>query len=74
MVLFGQIFIYRPDGKTLATIGCYWACPFVTKVFDFSNPMVLPLTEIKEIELLGNEIIVGWLDRVFPKLNWLFMK
>lgn len=52
-----------PDGKTLATIGCYWACPYVIKLFDFTNPMDLPLQEIKEISLLGNdEIIVGWAD------------
>jgi hypothetical protein len=51
------------DGKTLATIGCYWACPFVIKLFDFTNPTKLPLREIKEMELLDNdENIVGWLD------------
>jgi hypothetical protein len=35
----------------------------VIKVFDFSDPMTLPLKEIEEIELLGNdEIISEWLD------------
>jgi hypothetical protein len=56
-------FHLSPNGKTLATIGCYWACPFVIKFFDFTNPTKLPLREIKEIELLDNdENIVGWLD------------
>ena len=56
-------FHLSPDGKTLATIGCYWACPYVIKLFDFTNPMKLPLKEISEIELLGNdEIIIGWID------------
>jgi hypothetical protein len=56
-------FHLSPDGQTLATIGCYWACPYVIKLFDFNDPMNLPLMEIKEIELLDNdEIIVGWLD------------
>ncbi len=56
-------FHLSPDGKTLATIGCYWACPYVIKLFDFTNPMNLPLKEIREIELLGNdEIILGWID------------
>lgn len=56
-------FHLSPNGKTLATIGCYWACPFVIKLFDFTNPTKLPLREIKEIELLDNdENIVGWLD------------
>ena len=56
-------FHLSPDGKTLATIGCYWACPYVIKLFDFADPMTLPLTEIKEIQLLqNNEIITSWLD------------
>jgi hypothetical protein len=56
-------FHLSPNGKTLATIGCYWACEYVIKLFDFSNPMNLPLKEIKEIDLLGNdEIILGWID------------
>lgn len=56
-------FYLSPNGKKLATVGCYWACPYVIKLFDFSEPMNLPLNEIKEIDLLDNdEIIVGWLD------------
>lgn len=56
-------FHLSPDGKILATIGCYWACPYVIKLFDFTDPMTLPLTEIKEIQLLqNNEIITSWLD------------
>ena len=56
-------FHVSPDGKTLATIGCYWACPYVIKVFDFSEPLNLPLREIQQIELLDNdEVITGWLD------------
>lgn len=26
------------DGKTLAVCGCFWACPYEYKFFDFSNP------------------------------------
>ena len=56
-------FHLSPNGKTLATIGCYWACQYVIKLFDFSNPLELPLKEIKEIELLDNdEIIFSWID------------
>lgn len=52
-----------PDGKTLAVIGCFWACPFVIKLLDFTNPMTLPLPEIREIDLLDNdEIILNWID------------
>jgi hypothetical protein len=56
-------FHLSPDGRTLATIGCYWACPYVIKLFDFAEPLKLPLTEIGEIELLSNnEIITQWMD------------
>lgn len=55
-------FYLSPDGKTLATIGCYWACPSIIKLFDFSNPMELPLKEIEELEISSSEIIKGWLD------------
>ena len=56
-------FHLSPNGKYLATIGCYWACPLVIKIFDFTNPLSLPLKEIKEIQLLqDNEIITSWLD------------
>lgn len=56
-------FHLSPDGTKLATIGCYWACPYVVKIFDFTVPLKLPLKEISEMELLDNdEIILGWLD------------
>ena len=55
-------FHLSPDAKTLAIIGCFWACPYVIKIYDFKNPLELPLREIKEIDLIGSEKIVGWLD------------
>jgi hypothetical protein len=56
-------FHLSPHGNLLATIGCYWACPYVIKLFDFSTPLNLPLKEIKEFELLDNdEIILGWVN------------
>ena len=58
-------FHLSPDGTKLATIGCFWACPYVIKIFDFTNPLKLPLKEIKEIRLLDNdEVISGWLDNL----------
>ena len=63
-------FHLSPDGKTLATIGCYWACPYVIKIFDFTNPLSLPLSELKEIELLDNdEVILGWVDNESLKMK-----
>lgn len=56
-------FHLSPDGRTLAVGGCYWACPYVIKLLDFSAPLVLPLPEIQEIELLDNdEELLGWLN------------
>ena len=64
-------FHLSPDGNTLATIGCYWACSYVIKLFDFTNPMNLPLTELKEIRLLqNNEIITCWLDTETIQLSF----
>ena len=57
-------FYLSPNGRILATIGCYWACPYAIKLFDFGNPMNLPLREIKEIELLEVDelTLLGWTD------------
>lgn len=63
-------FHLSPNGKTLAVIGCYWACAYVIKLFDFSDPLNLPLPEIKEIELLDNdESITGWLNNETLKMK-----
>lgn len=63
-------FHLSPDGKILATVGCYWACPYVIKIYDFQNPLVLPLPELNEIELLdADEIITGWLDNDTLKMK-----
>lgn len=56
-------FHLSPHGNKLATVGCYWACPYVIKVYDFQTPMTVPLEELIEIGLIDNsEEIIGWLD------------
>lgn len=56
-------FHLSPDSKILATVGCYWGCPYIIKFYDFQNPLILPLPELNEIELLdANEVVIGWLD------------
>jgi hypothetical protein len=63
-------FHLSPDGNKLATIGCYWGSSYLIKIFDFSNPLVLPLKELKEIELLDNdEIIIDWADNENLKMK-----
>ena len=56
-------FHLSPNGNLLATIGCIWGGPYFMKIFDFRYPMILPLPEVKEIDLLGNdEEIIRWID------------
>lgn len=56
-------FHLSPNGNVLATIGCFWACPYVIKLYDFTDPMSLPLIELAKVDLISNsEIITGWLD------------
>lgn len=47
-----------PSGNLIAVDGCYWACPYEIKIFDFSNPLFPPfecLTEDYSIEKFN-----GW--------------
>jgi hypothetical protein len=55
-------FHLSPSGDYLATIGCIWACPYTVKIFDFLNPLDLPLKEIKEIVLLNDETTAFWIN------------
>jgi hypothetical protein len=52
------------DGKTLATIGCFWACPNEIKLYDFTNPMNLPLSEKKVLDFSAIETNKYWLDNI----------
>ena len=51
-----------PDKSVLAVNGCYWACPYEVRFYDFTDPMNLPYPEIK----LKNHIpeyydnLIGW--------------
>ena len=50
--------IPSPSNNLIAIDGCYWGCPFETKIYDFSNPMKPPfdcLTEDYSIEKFN-----GW--------------
>ena len=31
-----------PDNNKLAVIGCYWACPYVSRIYDISRPDQYP--------------------------------
>ncbi len=56
-------FYFSPSGESLAVIGCFWACPYEVRVYDFSNPLVLPLPEIKTVSLEDSELHgIEWID------------
>jgi len=44
---------YKFDAEKVQLIvdGCYWACPYEIVTYDFSNPDVLPLPELKREDM-----------------------
>lgn len=40
-----------PDRSFLAVVGCYWAGPWQVTVYDFRNPLDLPLREVAQFDL-----------------------
>jgi len=48
-----------PDKAKLAVVGCYWACPYQVTVYDFRNPMILPLPIVAQYDLPGNDTSFG---------------
>lgn len=50
------------DKTKLAIVGCYWAGPYQLTVYDFRDPMNLPLPIIVQFNLPGNNANFGqWL-------------
>ena len=50
--------IPNSDGTILAVDGCYWACPYEIKFYDFSDPGQWPLLEIGCMDF--DEEKYGW--------------
>ena len=48
-----------PDGTRLAILGCYWACPYQVTVYDFREPLTLPLPTIAQFVLPENDAKFG---------------
>lgn len=56
-------FYPSPDRSKLAIIGCYWACPYIVRIYDFSGPMDLPLPVTADFDLQNNSAeFRGWLS------------
>ncbi len=53
--------LLSPDKKKLAVFGCGWGSPFFIMVYDFTNPMKLPLPEIHQPDWSGYDMI-AWID------------
>lgn len=56
-----------PDGKRLAVIGCYWACPYEIVVFDTAEPAQFPFKELYRQNAFQEKI--EWLDSVTLKIG-----
>jgi hypothetical protein len=48
-----------PDRTKLAVVGCYWACPYQVTVYDFHDPLSLPLPKLAEFVLPENDAAFG---------------
>jgi hypothetical protein len=49
-------FHLSPDKSKLAISGCYWGAPYLVVVYNFSEPLRLPLERVKEVGLYGKNI------------------
>ena len=39
---YWAVYSISPNLLFLAVDGCYWACPYEVRIFDFSDPLALP--------------------------------
>lgn len=64
-----------PDGTKLAVEGCWWACPYDVRVYDFIDPTVVPLPKLYDgfDYARGEEsvcsIVAGWDDATHLRLS-----
>ena len=48
-----------PGRRWLAVVGCYWGCPYEVAVYDFRDPLRLPLPVVARLDLPGNDAAFG---------------
>jgi hypothetical protein len=48
------------DGKMLAVMGCYWACPYMVTVYDFRDPTSLPLPTVVQFTIPSDGKFGRW--------------
>jgi hypothetical protein len=56
-----------PDGRRLAIVGCYWACPYEIIVFDTSAPTSYPYKELYRQDTFQEKL--EWLDNDSLKIT-----
>jgi hypothetical protein len=56
------VFHPSPSGRYLAVEGCYRACPYMVIIYDFTDPMNLPLPKILECDDGHNVEFDCWLS------------
>lgn len=59
--------LYCAQNDILAVDGCYWACPFSTYFFDFSDPTKIPLEEVCNSYDMDGEVNI---DMDVTPLRW----
>lgn len=51
-------FYISASGRYLAVSGCYWACPYEVRIFDFSEPLKMPWPELYRDT--DRDTFIGW--------------
>lgn len=59
--------ILSPDETMLAVFSCYWGTGSFCVIYDFTNPMELPLKIIKKTSAIGYDFL-GWVDNKHLKI------
>lgn len=63
---------HSPGKDMIEVEGCYWACPYGTRIYDFRNPMDGPLPMLADLDDSPN--FLGWLDdtscKVGMNMDW----
>jgi hypothetical protein len=63
-------FFPSPDRMKLAVVGCYWACPYQVMVYDFHDPLNLPLPKLAEFVLPENDAeFGGWVTEAAIRIR-----
>jgi hypothetical protein len=63
------IFHPSPSGRFLAVEGCYWGCSYMVIIYDFSDPLSLPLPKVIECYDAHNVDFDAWVSEYSFRLK-----